>query len=153
MKYNEKIKDIFKVKNVDAVIQCIAQDAGMGAGIAVMFDKRYPGMKMALREMDLQYPTVEVWDKKETRPDVINMITKPVSYRPPTFDDFDETMHQVRQIVIANQYKTLAMPMIGAGLDKLNWKTQVLPSIHHHLDDLEIELTVYFTPENCQNMQ
>ena len=39
MQYNEKLKDLFKMKTVDAAAHCIAQDAHMGAGVAVMFDK------------------------------------------------------------------------------------------------------------------
>lgn len=152
MQYNEKLKDLFKMKTVDAVAHCIAQDAHMGAGVAVMFDKRYPSMKAELQSQKLQYPTVAVYDKHQTRPDVINLITKPSSFRPPTYESFMDTMHIFRNVVIEKGYKTIAMPMIGAGLDRLNWKTQVLPAIHEMFDDLDVEITICFIDQNAKYM-
>ena len=152
MIYQEKLKDLFKMKNVDAVAHCIAQDAHMGAGVAVMFDKRYPGMKADLQSRKLQYPTVAIYDKKHNRPDVINLVTKPSSFRPPTYESFMETMNLFRDVVITNNYKTIAMPMIGAGLDRLNWKTQVLPAIHEMFDDLDVEITICFIDSNAKYM-
>lgn len=153
MKYNEKLKDIFKVKNVDAVIQCIAQDIGMGAGIAVTFTQRYPKMKPELLTRDVTYPSVELYTEHPTRPDVINLITKPLSYRKPTIEDFEASIVELRQTIIQNEYKTLAMPMIGAGLDGLDWGNQVLPAINEYLGDLDIELTTYFIEANARHMQ
>lgn len=152
MQYNEKLKDLFKMKNVDAVAQCIAQDAHMGAGVAVMFDKRYPGMKAELQSQKLQYPTVAVYDKHETRPPVINLVTKPSSFRPPTYEAFMQTMEQFHDVVIANGYKSIAMPMIGAGLDRLNWKKQVLPAIQNLFSDTDVEITICFIDQNAQYM-
>lgn len=153
MQYKEKLKDLFKMKNVDAVAHCIAQDAHMGAGVAVMFDRRYPGMKAELQSQKLQYPTVAIYDKHETRPDVINLVTKPSSFRPPTYESFMDTMHLFRDIVIEKGYKTIAMPMIGAGLDRLNWETQVLPAIHEMFDDLDVEITICFVEQNAKHMK
>lgn len=156
MMYEEKIKDIFKVKNVDLVAQCIAQDAHMGAGIAVMFDKRYPNMKSTIQKSKPNLCDVFLWNEgrkdKSNRPPVANLITKPSSFRPPTYDNFKTTIEGLRNLIIEKEYKTIAIPMIGAGLDRLNWKTQVLPCLFENLYDLDIELTVYFTEQNADNM-
>ena len=156
MIYDEKIKDIFKVKNVDLVAQCIAQDAHMGAGIAVMFDRRYPNMKSTIQKRKPNLCDVFLWNEgredKSNRPPVANLITKPSSFRPPTYDNFKTTIEGLRNLIIEKEYKTIAIPMIGAGLDRLNWKTQVLPCLFENLYDLDIELTVYFTEQNAKNM-
>lgn len=157
MIYKEELKDIFKVKNVDVVAQCIAQDAHMGAGIAVTFKQRYPNMQKEIQESKPQYPTTYLYNEgrkdKSNRPPVLNLITKPSSYNPPTFDDFKVSMSEFRDVVINKGYKTIAIPMIGAGLDRLSWKEQVLPTIHETFDDLDVELTVYFVENNSKNMQ
>lgn len=155
MIYNEKIKDIFKVKNVDLVAHCIAKDAHMGAGIAVMFDRRYPGMKQGAKKASVDIGDIYLWNLgrkiKSNRPPVANLITKASSYGKPTYEDFEKTIISLRQLIIDCRFKTVAMPMIGAGLDKLSWKKQVLPCLMKHLYDLDIELTIYFTNENSRN--
>lgn len=156
MIYDEKIKDIFKVKNVDVVAHCIAQDAHMGAGIAVMFDKRYPEMKQGAKKASVDIGDIYLWNLgreiKSNRPPVANLITKASSFDKPTYEDFNRTIACLRQLIIDCKFKTIAIPMIGAGLDKLNWKTQVLPCLFENLYDLDIELTVYFTEQNSKNM-
>lgn len=141
------------MKSVDAVAHCIAQDALMGAGIAITFERRYPGLRADLQSRNLSYPSVEIYDKKLTRPDVINLITKASSFEPPTYDDFLQTMQIFRNVVVEKGYKKLAMPMIGAGIDQLDWNTQVLPIIHSMFDDLDIELTICFTSMNADQMK
>lgn len=156
MIYYEKIHDLFKMKKVDVVAQCIAQDCLMGAGIAVTFKRRYPDMQQTLltqiKQSHETYPNVIIYDGKHNRPPVANLITKPVSFRKPTFEDFEDAIRQFRQVVIDRNYTSIAMPMIGSGLDGLSWEKQVLPTIQKYFYDLDVAIYVCFTEQNARNM-
>lgn len=147
MNFVIKQGNLFDEKNVDLLVQCIAEDFGLGAGIAVEFRKLYPFMAEELSEVGYTYPDVAIWDKHPFRPDVANVISKPISKKPPKFEDFEKAIARLREVVIERGYKNIAMPAIGSGLDKLDWDNQIVPTLHKYFDDLDVNVTVcLFTP-------
>lgn len=102
---------------------CIAQDAAMGAGIAPQFARRNPDLRQAVWSADPDTGDV-VYHKGEM--DVTyNMITKKHSFEKPTRLDFNIALGNLKDKLVRDGIKHLAIPWIGAGLDRLNWKITV----------------------------
>lgn len=115
VQYKEIKQDLFLLPNKYVLAHCIAADAKMGAGIAVQFVKRYKGLRPKLQSMHLQVGNV-VFCKG-----VLNLITKEISYGKPTRASFNQTIVNLREVAIKENIKHIGMPLIGSGLDRLDW--------------------------------
>ena len=92
----------------------------MGAGIALQFTRRYPLMKQELLSHQLKVTDV-VFYKEKHKHSVFNLITKEMFYHKPTRRDFNETIINLKKVITDSSINKLAIPLLGAGLDKLNW--------------------------------
>lgn len=125
MKYAEIKKDIFSIKKPCYYVQCISADFAMGAGIALGFNE-YFNMK---NKLTAAYPNgyTPMYDDKRMVGDcilmdnVLNLITKEKYWYKPTYQSMEEALIKMREIVLKNNIKNIAMPLIGTGLDKLKW--------------------------------
>jgi O-acetyl-ADP-ribose deacetylase (regulator of RNase III) len=95
---------------------CIASDLRMGAGIAVAMQKRF-GLRGKIRSSgeSLDNPTCVFVGK------VFNLITKARSSGKPTYMSLRSAVQQMAHIATENDIRTIAMPRIGCGLDRLSW--------------------------------
>lgn len=118
---------------------CIAQDAAMGAGIAPQFANRNVGMREAIWAAKPEIGDVVYY--KGFNDVVYNMITKSKSYGKPTRLDFNITLANLRKKLLQDGIKHLAIPWIGAGLDKLNWDITV-QTMQHMFQDTDITILV-----------
>lgn len=121
MKYQEIKGDLFKVSNEYTLVHCISVDCRMGAGIAVEFVKRNPNMRTTLQKM---LPVVgdALYYNLDGEHGVINLFTKERYFNKPTRQDFNNTILDLKGLCKQSEIKKLAMPLIGSGLDQLNWK-------------------------------
>lgn len=125
MKYAEIKKDIFSIQKPCYYVQCISADFAMGAGIALGFNEHF-NMKNKLTAV---YPNgyTPTYDNKRMVGDcilmdnVLNLITKEKYWYKPTYQSMEEALIKMREIVLKNNIKNIAMPLIGTGLDKLKW--------------------------------
>lgn len=108
-------------------VQCISADLAMGAGIAVEYN-RYFNAKNNLLEMKERVDEwiAEVGSSVFVKPCVINMITKDKYWEKPIIDDFKSALVSIVDIVenlkiTGHKIKEIRCPMIGCGIDKLNW--------------------------------
>lgn len=117
MKYTEVKKDLFKVSEDYYLAHCISTDAKMGAGIAVAFKKKFKLRETIVKadRGDLGVGTAFLEGR------VINLITKPKYYHKPTYKTFTSSLEDMKRIAIENNIQRIAMPKIGAGLDRLSW--------------------------------
>lgn len=120
MEFIKKQADLFDQDLGIPLVHCIAADARMGAGIATQFVKRYPEMRSYLQQIEPEVGQVISYVKKGL-PMVYNLITKEVSFDKPTREDFNKTIETLKRQVIAQGVSTIAIPLIGAGLDRLDW--------------------------------
>lgn len=139
MKYSEVKKDLFSVPNHFYLAHCIASDLAMGAGIAVPMQDKF-SLRSALKYFEyrgasLKHPTCIKVDR------VFNLITKAKSSGKPTLKSLQKSLDIMKDIVIANNIKHLAMPKIGCGLDRLNWD-DVSEYIQEIFKDVDIEILV-----------
>ena len=113
-------------------VHCISRDYACGAGIAKEFNKRY---NLSLRLLDLPITSCMIID------DVISLITKPKYWQKPTYDSLRKALVDLK--CRENLVKTLVMPRIGCGLDRLSWNN-VKGMIEEIFEDTDINIEVYY---------
>lgn len=144
-------------------VQCISADLAMGAGIAVEYN-RYFNTKNTLLKMKEENDewfvnsgrNTNPWDKFVktgvsifVKPCVINMVTKDKYWEKPIMDDFKSSLSCIVDIVenlkiTGHKIKEIRCPMIGCGIDKLNWGDvrDLLVELAADLALLGVDLTV-----------
>lgn len=142
---NEERGDLFELDKKYVLAHCISQDCAMGKGIAVEFDKRYPGMKNELiehiRKGNLKYPTSLFYGGVEQA--VFNLVTKQKYWGKPTYETIEKCIKEMADTCRDYEIKYLAMPKIGCGLDKLDWY-HVKKIIKQEFHDIDIEIEVRY---------
>lgn len=137
MIYNEVHKDLFTVQNDYFLAHCISSDAEMGAGIAVDFKKKFSlgSLQEKAKRNPLKIGSCELAGR------VLNLITKKVYYGKPTYETFTMAIEDMKRVSIENNIKKIAMPQIGAGLDRLSWakNREIIKEV---FKDLDIEILV-----------
>lgn len=138
MRLVEEKRDLFDVSEDYYLAHCISADFALGAGIAKEFNKRY-NMRTELNSI---YGTSSIKDnlgKALLVGRTFNLVTKERYWHKPTYASLRTTLVDMRMQVLSMQIKKLAMPLIGCGLDKLQWeKVQTLIKEIFSDDDLEI---------------
>lgn len=117
MRYIEEYGDLFKVGPQFYLCHCISADFALGKGIAVEFNKRYH-MKSKLFARCVSngaYPKAILIDK------VFNLVTKGKYWEKPTYDTLRGALEDMERQAKENNVHAIAMPMIGTGLDRLQW--------------------------------
>lgn len=115
-------------------VHCISRDYACGAGIAKEFNKRY---NLSLRLLDLPRTSCMIID------DVISLITKPKYWQKPTYDSLRKALVDLKEFCGESLVKTLVMPKIGCGLDRLSWKN-VKKMLKEIFEDTGINIEVYY---------
>lgn len=144
MIYKEEYRDLFSVQKDYYFAQCISADFGMGAGIAVQFNERF-NTKDRLTKIYPNY--LSAYKSSEELGDcilqdkVFNLITKERYWNKPTYVSITEALIKMRELCNLGSIKKVAMPTIGAGLDKLDWD-KVSTLIKDVFKDTDIEILV-----------
>ena len=128
-----------KLEDNEFYVHCISADYACGAGIAKEFNKRYD----LTRKLSKQEP-----HKCMMVDNVINLVTKSKYWQKPTYDSLKESLIEFRYTLcrFSNPTlfaKTLVMPRIGCGLDKLQWKN-VKKIIKEIFEDTDVAIEVYY---------
>ena len=144
MTYQEEKRDLFSVSDDYYLAHCISADFGMGKGIVLEFNKRFD-MKRILQS---KYPDyLNQFTRHRIGSDcilegrVLNLITKERYFHKPTIITMRIALQKMKQICLENNITKVAMPIIGAGLDRLNWN-DVATQIRNVFTDTDIEILV-----------
>lgn len=144
MTYREEVRDLFSVPEDYYLAHCISADFGMGKGIVIEFNKRFD-MKNRLQRKYLDYLNQYTHHRLggdcilESR--VLNLITKERYFHKPTIITMRLALQKMKKICIENNITKIAMPTVGAGLDRLSWSA-VSDQIRLIFDDTDIEIVV-----------
>ncbi|CAH0547635.1 unnamed protein product [Brassicogethes aeneus] len=114
----EQQADLFAMGKDYSLAHCVAEDMGMGSGIAVQFRRDFKRVdellsqkarqgEMALLEVDGRF--------------IYYLVTKRESSGKPTYEKFFSSLKNWRNHVQQHNIKKLAIPRIGCGLDRLEW--------------------------------
>lgn len=138
----EVTQDLFAVPQGYYLAHCISGDYALGAGIAVTFDKNY-NMRFKLHR-DYAIPEGEKFanvGRALLVDNVFNLVTKERSFYKPTYDTLYETLVDMRNQCEKMNIEKLAMPLIGCGLDRLQWD-KVRDIIEDVFENTDIEILV-----------
>lgn len=144
MTYTEEQRDLFSVPEDYYLVQCISADLAMGKGIAIEFNKRFD-MKRKLKKRfpsgfltpDGDYETIgSILEGK-----VFNLVTKAIGWNKSTYYTLEGALYFLKEECEDRGIKKLAMPLIGCGMDGLNW-IEVSYMIKEMFKDIDIEILV-----------
>ena len=144
MTYKEAIRDLFSVSDDYCLAHCISADFGMGKGIVVEFNKRFD-MKNRLQVKDPDY--LHRYNQHRIGGDcilegrVLNLITKDRYWMKPTIITMRLALQKMKKICLENNITKIAMPTIGAGLDRLAW-SDVSKQINDVFGDTDVDILV-----------
>ena len=144
MTYREEVRDLFSVPDDYYLAHCISADFGMGKGIVVEFNKRFD-MKKKLQTCFDGY--LEEFIENDYQSDclmmgrVFNLITKERYWKKPTYITMQGALEMMRKLAIENNINKIAMPVIGCGLDRLQWN-KVSEIIQEVFKNTDIEILV-----------
>ena len=143
MQYKEEIRDLFSVSEDYYLAHCISADFGMGKGIAIEFNKNFD-MKRKLTD---KYPDYinnyrsnQLGGTVLIEGRVINLITKEQYWQKPTYDTLQAALNAAKS-QLPPDCKKIAMPIIGCGLDQLQWN-KVSEIIKDVFKDTDIDILV-----------
>lgn len=127
-------------------VHCVSADFALGAGIAKEFNRRFD-MRNRLKK---RYHNPQVgkhytitYTTEERYYHVANLVTKQNYWDKPTYESLRKALESVEVDVHNFGYKSIAMPAIGCGLDRLQW-SKVKPIIEDVFKNRDILITVYF---------
>jgi len=119
--------DLFSCAETDSLVHCVSKDLRMGKGIAVEFKKRFGNVESLKRQQkeigqvaSLKLRVLDENQKFHNR-FVYYMITKKRYCDKPTLSAMETTLQYLRDQVISDGVQDLSMPILGCGLDRLNW--------------------------------
>ncbi|XP_009325673.1 PREDICTED: O-acetyl-ADP-ribose deacetylase 1 isoform X1 [Pygoscelis adeliae] len=139
----ERIKcvkgDLFSCPQTDSLAHCISEDCRMGAGIAVLFKKKFGGVQELL---DQQKKTGEVAVLQREDRYIYYLITKKKVSHKPTYESMRKSLEAMKAHCLNNGVTDISMPRIGCGLDRLDWN-KVSAILGEVFEDTDIKITVY----------
>lgn len=137
---NKGYADLFTAPENYTIAHCVAFDFKLGAGIALQFRRRYPEMIPYLHENKTEWPGVVHYIANDGR-QIYNIVTKAESHHKPTRENFEKALVVLRDTCVKDGVTHLAIPLIGAGLDRLEWApTEVY--INEIFKDTDIHIAV-----------
>ena len=139
MIYKEEIRDLFSVSDDYYLAHCISADFGMGKGIVIEFNKRFD-MKRKLQTCFNGY--LKEFVENDYKSDclmmgrVFNLITKERYWHKPTYSTIRGALEMMRKLAIENDVKKIAMPIVGCGLDRLQWDkvSEIIKEVDKNID-------------------
>ncbi|XP_046896126.1 ADP-ribose glycohydrolase OARD1 isoform X1 [Hypomesus transpacificus] len=163
--------DLFSSPEDEALAHCISEDCRMGAGIAVMFKKKFGGVEDLKKQSEFgsewrlvkttcEMSKIHTMSKqsftekepghcavlKRDKRFVYYLITKAKASQKPSYKSLNMSLEDMRSQCIQHGVTKISMPRIGCGLDRLKWEkvSEILHQVFQHTD---ICITVYTLPE------
>lgn len=135
----EEKGNLFDVSNEYSLAHCVGRDYVMGAGIAIEFKKKFGNTDVLLKNCR-GIGTCNILTENQTNcRNIFYLVTKKWSkYSKPTYQDIELSIIDMFKIATDKKIKKIAMPKIGCGLDKLEWKNVVKILEKHIPKDTEI---------------
>lgn len=122
----------------DSLAHCVSEDLCMGAGIALQFRQK---IKRVSELIEQKKKTGDVAVLKEEKRFIYYLITKDKYYQKPSYDSLKSSLIKMREHMDKNNIKSLSIPKIGCGLDKLDWD-KVLDIIKEILWSIDISVYI-----------
>lgn len=143
----KKIGNLFDSTD-EAYAHCVAADLYMGRGIAFEFKRLFGGVELLkLQRAKIGQVASQTVDYQDRKLLIFYLVTKQISKGKPTFEDFCACLEQLKAQCLERGVKTLSIPKIGCGLDRLDFQS-VVEAIRRTFDGTGIIVTMYFMSED-----
>lgn len=148
MIYQEVRGDIFTVPLDYTLVHCISRDCVMGKGIAKIFKDKYPHMQRSLRNRKevhspSGHPALHYYSPEKGKHNVISLVTKEKYFNKPTMNTLADSLNNLKLVCRNLNINKLAMPLIGCGLDRLDWKdVNILIKETFKYEDIDIRVCI-----------
>lgn len=143
MTFNEVQGDLFGAPQGYYLAHCISGDYALGAGIAKKFNEVYNMRYKLFRDFAIpdgkKFANV---GRALLVDNVFNLVTKERCFHKPTYDSLYDALVSMKEQCEDFDITKIAMPLIGCGLDRLNWDS-VKDIIEDVFEDTDIEILVY----------
>lgn len=139
MKFEIESGDLFELENDYYLVHCISSDFKLGAGIAKIFDIRYDMREKLLKTYKVNNYVTQCLLIDTT----FNLVTKNRYWEKPTYASLKSSLILLKEEVLSKDITKLAMPLIGCGLDKLEWNN-VSKIINEVFKDTNLEIKVRY---------
>jgi O-acetyl-ADP-ribose deacetylase (regulator of RNase III) len=142
----------------DALVNTVNTVGVMGKGIALMFKERFiENFKLyaaACKAKEVKTGKMFVTEVNELDGPrwIVNFPTKQHWRSPSQMSWIVEGLQDLRQFIIVNNVKSIAIPPLGAGNGGLDW-ANVKPEIESALGDLDAEIIVFEPTDKYQNVE
>lgn len=121
----------------------------MGKGLALQFKKNFPhnfkiysqtckGNKFNIGQLLIVEDSSLIYGEKI----IINFPTKMDWKRPSEYSYIEQGLNELRKVIIANKYESIAIPPLGVGNGGLNW-IKVRELIEKYLANLDCNVFIY----------
>eukprot|EP01080_Neovahlkampfia_damariscottae_P005602 gene5602-9419_t len=143
----KKLEDKYTIKEIegdlfeskDSLAHCVSKDLAMSKGVAVGFVKNFGGVD-ELKSQKKSPGEVAFLQLKDRC--IFYLITKENYFNIPSYENLWSSLCEMSQLCIKYQVKTLSMPVIACGLDRLNW-TYVKDLIEKAFLKTGVQITIY----------
>ncbi|XP_047220482.1 ADP-ribose glycohydrolase OARD1 [Girardinichthys multiradiatus] len=108
--------DLFSCPMDEALAHCISEDCRMGAGIAVLFKKKFGGVSKLKEQRKLPGQCALLIQDGRF---IYYLITKKKASQRPTYENLRLSLEDMKSHCLKNGVKRISMPRIGCGLDRL----------------------------------
>lgn len=147
MIYREEKRNLFSVDESYYIAHCISADFALGVGVAKKIDRRFNTKEELRKDYPnfykewIQYPNMHYIMSCIVTGKIINLITKGRYYEKPTYESLYSVLILMKIKCRLSKVKKVAMPLIGCGLDRLQWD-RVSAMIKDIFADTDMEILV-----------
>ena len=117
--FEEKPGSVFNCDPRDSMAHCVSADFAMSRGIAVQFKNTFQKVQH-LKNQGKGVGEVAILEWDGTF--IYYLVTKERFYEKPTHDSLRQALEEMCIHMVQHGVHTVAMPRLGTGLDRLNWK-------------------------------
>jgi O-acetyl-ADP-ribose deacetylase (regulator of RNase III) len=123
-----------------SLCHCVSADFRMSKGIAVRFKELFGNVKY-LKSQNIQVGNIAVLQSGNQY--IYYLVTKQRAFDKPTYVSLHSSLSYMRNHMILNGISEISMPLIGCGLDGLDW-SQVSKLISNVFYGTSIRINCYY---------
>uniref|UniRef100_A0A3B5QAM3 Macro domain-containing protein n=1 Tax=Xiphophorus maculatus TaxID=8083 RepID=A0A3B5QAM3_XIPMA len=129
--------DLFSCPRDESLAHCISEDCRMGAGIAVMFKKKFGRVSELKKQKKLPGQCA-----------VLTHDQRFIYYQKPTYVSLRQSLEDMKSHCLENGVNRISIPRIGCGLDQLLW-SKVSKILEQIFKETNISIAVYSLFKPC----
>ena len=124
------------------IAHCVSKDLRMSAGLARKMKTRFGGVR-EMKRMKRRVGNIAVIRRNGRS--IVGLITKNHFWDKPSYGNIRRSLVKLRSYLADMNHHSIAMPLIGCGLDGKNWN--IVESIISEVFDRNFNIVIYKLPK------